>query len=128
MHAAVGETTMVVVSVFSDTLNVRVGQFLPFRTGSCYYYNLKKLKYGLLQEPHSVMLSHGNVATDMYVDTGLYEHIHKPNMAPKKTCTLLEYTINEPRYEMVCATSRGSDQPAHTRSLIRAFASRLKML
>ena len=28
---------------------------------------------------------------------------------------------------MVCATSKGSDQPAHTRSLIRAFASRLKI-
>ena len=26
---------------------------------------------------------------------------------------------------MVCATSKASDQPAHTRSLIRAFASRL---
>ena len=29
---------------------------------------------------------------------------------------------------VVCATSKGSDQPAHTRSLIRAFASRLKIL
>ena len=28
----------------------------------------------------------------------------------------------------VCATSEGSDQPAHTPSLIRAFASRLKLL
>ena len=28
---------------------------------------------------------------------------------------------------MVCATSNGSDQPAHTRSLIRAFASRLNI-
>ena len=39
------------------------------------------------------------------------------------------YTLYEPRYEiannMVCATSKGSDQPAHMRSLIRAFASRL---
>ena len=26
----------------------------------------------------------------------------------------------------VCATSKGSDQPAHTLSLIRAFASRLE--
>ena len=26
---------------------------------------------------------------------------------------------------VVCATSKASDQPAHTRSLIRAFASRL---
>ena len=39
---------------------------------------------------------------------------------------------NEPRHEIsinvVCATSKGSDQPAHTRRLIRAFASRLNIL
>ena len=29
---------------------------------------------------------------------------------------------------VVCATSKGSDQPAHTRRLIRAFASRLNIL
>ena len=29
---------------------------------------------------------------------------------------------------VVCATSKASDQPAHTRSLIRAFASRLNSL
>ena len=29
---------------------------------------------------------------------------------------------------MVCVTSKASDQPAHTRSLIRAFASRLNVL
>ena len=38
----------------------------------------------------------------------------------------------EPRHEIsnnvVCATSKGSDQPAHMRSLIRAFASRLNIL
>ena len=36
----------------------------------------------------------------------------------------------EPQHEnsnnAVCATSKGSDQPAHMRSLIRAFASCLK--
>ena len=40
--------------------------------------------------------------------------------------------IIEPRHEIsnnvVCATSKGSDQPAHTRSLIRAFAIRLNIL
>ena len=40
--------------------------------------------------------------------------------------------IIEPRHEIsnnaVCATSKASDQPAHTRSLIRAFASRLNIL
>ena len=30
--------------------------------------------------------------------------------------------------KMVCATSKASDQPAHTRSLIRAFACRLTIL
>ena len=38
----------------------------------------------------------------------------------------------EPRHDIsnnvVCATSRASDQPAHTPSLIRAFASRLNIL
>ena len=29
---------------------------------------------------------------------------------------------------LVCATSKASDQPAHTRSLSRAFASRLNIL
>ena len=40
--------------------------------------------------------------------------------------------IYEPVHEisnnLVCATSKASDQPAHTRSLIRAFASRLSIL
>ena len=39
---------------------------------------------------------------------------------------------NEPVHEIsnnvVCATSKASDQPAHTRSLIRAFASRFSIL
>ena len=38
---------------------------------------------------------------------------------------------NGPRHEIsnnvVCSTSRASDQPAHTHSLIRAFASRLNI-
>ena len=40
--------------------------------------------------------------------------------------------IYEPRHEIsnnvVCATSKASDQPAHTRRLIRAFASRFNIL
>ena len=39
---------------------------------------------------------------------------------------------NEPVHEIsnnvVCATSKASDQPAHMRSLIRAFASRLSII
>ena len=43
-----------------------------------------------------------------------------------------ENVIFEPVHEisnnLVCATSKASDQPAHTRSLIRAFACRLSIL
>ena len=42
------------------------------------------------------------------------------------------YAQNEPQHEisnsMVYATIKDSDQPAHTRSLIRAFVSRLNIL
>ena len=45
---------------------------------------------------------------------------------------MLECSIIEPRHEIsntvVCATSKGPDQPAHMHSLIRAFASRLHIL
>ena len=48
------------------------------------------------------------------------------------TCTLTVSSPYEPGHEIsnnvVYATSKGSDQPAHTRSLIRAFASRLNIL
>ena len=36
--------------------------------------------------------------------------------------------VHEISNNVVCATSKASDQPAHTHSLIRAFASRLSVL
>ena len=36
--------------------------------------------------------------------------------------------VHEISINVVCATSKASDQPAHTRSLIRVFASRLDIL
>ena len=36
--------------------------------------------------------------------------------------------VHEISNNVVCATSKGSDQPAHTRSLIRAFAHLLNIL
>ena len=40
--------------------------------------------------------------------------------------------VYEPRHEVsnnvVCATSKASDKPAHSHSLIRAFASRLNII
>ena len=42
--------------------------------------------------------------------------------------TIIIEAWHEISNNVVCATSKGSDQPAHTRSLIRAFASRLNNL
>ena len=36
--------------------------------------------------------------------------------------------MHEISNNVVCATSKASDQPAHTRSLLRALASRLSIL
>ena len=36
--------------------------------------------------------------------------------------------VNEFSNNVVCATNKASDQPAHTRSLIRTFASRMSIL
>ena len=61
---------------------------------------------------------------------------HSGSLSPmsiyKHTVSHIEWSIFEPWHEIsnnvVCATSKGSDQPAHTRSLIRAFASRLSII
>ena len=50
-----------------------------------------------------------------------------------KTCSgSVNIYIHEPQHEIsnnvVCGTSKGSDQPVHMQSLITAFASRLKIL
>ena len=46
--------------------------------------------------------------------------------------SLVNYIINEPQHRIsnnvVCATTKPSDQPAHTRSLIRVFDSGLNNL
>ena len=46
-------------------------------------------------------------------------------------CAGIPNSLYEPVHEIsnnvVCATSKASDQPAHTRSLIRVFASRMNI-
>ena len=49
------------------------------------------------------------------------------NQLMKKFCPKYE-PVHEISNNVVCATSKASDQPAHTRSLIRAFASRLNII
>ena len=53
----------------------------------------------------------------------------KVNWSLYLNCLLMSFEpVHEISNNVVCATSKASDQPAHTRSLIRAFASRLSIL
>ena len=58
--------------------------------------------------------------------------IHSHNLVSKGYIFMNLYHIYEQWHEIsnnvVCATRKASDQPAHTRSLIRAFASRWNIL
>ena len=42
--------------------------------------------------------------------------------------TIIYEPVHEISNNVVCATNKASDQPAHMRSLIRAFASRWSIL
>ena len=59
-----------------------------------------------------------------------YIGLHRGNILSEATRTraLIYEPVHEISDNVVCATSKASDQPAHTRSLIRAFASRLSIL
>ena len=54
--------------------------------------------------------------------------IFKIMMIPEDCFCQKHEPVHEISNNVVCATSKASDQPAHTRSLIRAFASRLSIL
>ena len=48
----------------------------------------------------------------------------KAGNSKKNLCIIIE-PVHEISNNLVCATSKASDQPAHTYSLVRAFASHI---
>ena len=82
----------------------------------------------------------GHIASPLCIHPIRYEKsfqgdLFSHTMAPAEASVdlfLVYSKIYEPRHEIsnnvVCTTSKGSDQPALMRSLIRAFASRLNIL
>ena len=80
-------------------------------------------------------ISHGAVGWSVIVAFPDHTHSHSEPVLIvfiAKSTETFRISVFEPRHEIsnnvVCATSKGSDQPAHSRSLIRAFASRLRIL
>ena len=71
------------------------------------------------------------VGIQVLVLTLVFIHMHTLRMRAAKAlvlCAILLEPLHEISNNVVCATSKGSDQPAHTRSLIGAFTSRLNIL
>ena len=60
----------------------------------------------------------------LYVNVNLRGHSMKNQKYNQVPVFIIE-PWHEISNNLVCATIKGSDQPAHTRSLIRAFTSRL---
>ena len=77
-------------------------------------YEIIVSKKGLMitaeREDHSIM-----------TDSSFFKHLNVPHK-------LTNEPVHEISNNVVCATSKASDQPAHTHSLIRALASRLSIL
>ena len=76
----------------------------------------------LLTEHHLVVLSLTTGYRDLSVST-----LVKMSNCWKSHAAALE-PVHGISYNVVCATSKASDQPAHTRSLIKDFTSRLSIL
>ena len=74
----------------------------------------------------------GLIESQNWLDGATNLHTCKPKHVAVKAQENVKLLTYEPRHEIsnnvVCATSKVSDQPAHARSLIRAIASRLNIL
>ena len=74
--------------------------------------------------------------TNISVDLAHHDIFHakdgKGGIIYEIACIFISFNRYEPVHEIsnnvACVTSKASDQPAHTRSLIRAFASCLSIL
>ena len=87
---------------------------------------------------NKAMVSRG-IAT-VYAKTHVRTNLNKKKLLRRSNVNLTLFNFgrsavgitSEPRHEIsynvVCATSKATDQPAHMRSLIRAFANRLNIL
>ena len=86
----------------------------------------------------NITLTHVSANKIKLKEKGVKVIYHSHTLQSKNIKEKIEYNKNqvilrnEPRHEIynnvVCATNKASDQPAHTCSLIRAFASRMNIL
>ena len=113
-------------SVFEPYANTSVSLFCP----RCSSPNNSSVVYDI---PVAEDTSLGSIffSVDDDDDEQLTYPIHVTHNTQNGECCVSSNII-EPRHEIssnvVCATSKGSDQPAHMRSLIRAFASHMNIL
>ena len=138
---------VVYVSLVSAFINDVLLRFFCFRKSS------KPQPWQYTQDSHNNNVSYSFIPpppppthTHTFVSNHLVKFFVKKTCSLKKKMRVLVMTgirflqskqsmfqllikpVHEISNNVVCATSKASDQPAHTRSLIRAFASRLSIL
>ena len=81
------------------------------------------------QQAESILVA---ILVSIYLTKAILEHGREFNERNPYMKFRKNWMTNEPWHEIsnnvVCATSKASDQPAQMRSLIRAFACRLNIL
>ena len=104
-------------------------------------YNKSLIEFGQFQNVSSYALDKFQLDIELNRTIMIRPKVQKSLLSLIQTITLLcimhtwcycvflkVEPVQEISNNVVCATSKASDQPAHTRSLIRAFASRLSIL
>ena len=101
---------------------------------ACISYGISRVsdKYDELYQGTRFILKATLQSLIQHISNGLPTHEQADKMVIANSESLTANFKIEPRHEIstnvVCATSKTSEQPAHTHSLIRAFASCLSIL
>ena len=110
-----------------DVISLSISVLLLFR-----HYISHKITFGA-PSSGGVLCSACGAFIEKDISCSFFSSMKKSFITSRSGCNnCFGYILYEPVHEIsndvVCATSEASDQPAHTRSLIRAFASRLSIL
>ena len=111
----------------NSSLNIRFSQFQKFSKLMVLYERLQ-----MLYEPKIRVTGSFRKLLHMLYERSNKFFMRQMQFRPDIQPWCIFAPINRPQYEIsnnvVCASTKGYHQPAHMRSLTRAFASRLKLL
>ena len=106
---------------YGSTHCVEVVDVLEKKKLNCKNYHFQELCFSKVSNVRSISESFGEPHVSLILTNQCLTIM-------VRDWTVIKEPVHEISNNVVCATSKASDQPAHTRSLIRAFASSLSCL